>query len=52
MEEAKEFQYLGAVPCRNGSMEGEVRERAMKGRQVISALSYERRKCWYGGQRV
>ncbi|KAK3893665.1 hypothetical protein Pcinc_002527 [Petrolisthes cinctipes] len=38
MEEVKEFKYLGTVMCKHGSMEGEIRERAVKGRQVIGSL--------------
>ncbi len=36
MEEVNEFKYLGTIlssPCKQGSMEGEIRERAIKGRQ-------------------
>ena len=32
LEEVKEFKYLGTMLCKYGSMEGEVRERAVKGR--------------------
>ena len=39
LEEVKEFKYLGTVLCKHGSMEGEMRERAVKGRQVIGSLS-------------
>ena len=38
LEEVKEFKYLGTVLCKHGSMEGEIRERAVKGRQVIGSL--------------
>ena len=38
LEEANEFKYLGTVWCKHGSMEGEVRERAVKGRQVVGSL--------------
>ncbi len=38
MEEVNEFKYLGTILCKHGSMEGEIRERTVKGRQVISAL--------------
>ncbi|MCP5003018.1 MAG: hypothetical protein GY941_03575 [Planctomycetes bacterium] len=38
MEEVDEFKYLGTVLCKHGSMEGETRERAVKGRQVIGSL--------------
>ncbi|KAK3889856.1 hypothetical protein Pcinc_006182 [Petrolisthes cinctipes] len=38
MEEVKEFKYLGTVMCKHGSMEREIRERAMRGRQVIGSL--------------
>ncbi len=37
MEEVTEFKYLGTL-CKHGSMEGEVRERVVKGRQVVAAL--------------
>ncbi len=31
MEEVSEFIYLGTVLCKHGEMEGEIRERVMKG---------------------
>ncbi len=33
-----EFKYLGIILCKHGSMEGEIRERTVKGRQVMGAL--------------
>ncbi len=33
MEEANEFKYLGTIRCKHRSMAGEIRERAVKGRQ-------------------
>ncbi len=38
MEEVNEFKYLGTILCKQGSMEGEIRERTVKGRQVMGAL--------------
>ncbi len=38
MEEVNEFKYLGTILCKHGSMEGEIRERTVKGRQVMGAL--------------
>ncbi len=38
MEEMNEFKYLGTILCKHGSMEGEIRERTVKGRQVMGAL--------------
>ncbi len=38
MEEVNEFKYLGAILCKHGSMEGKIRERTVKGRQVMGAL--------------
>ena len=38
MKEVHEFKYLGTILCKHGSMEGEIRERTVKGRQVIGAL--------------
>ena len=32
LEEVNEFKYLGTVLCKFGSMEGKVRERAVRGR--------------------
>ncbi len=32
MEEVNEFKYLGTNLCKHGSMEGEIRERTVKGR--------------------
>ncbi len=39
MEVVKEFKYLGTVLIKHGEMEGEVRERAVKGRSVIGSLA-------------
>ena len=39
MEVVKEFKYLGTVLSRHGEMEGEVRERALRGRSVIGSLA-------------
>ena len=38
MEEVSEFKYLGSVFSKHGSVEAEVRDRAMQGRKVIGAL--------------
>ncbi len=38
MEEVNEFKYLGINLCKHGSMEGEIRERTVKGRRVMGAL--------------
>ncbi len=38
MEEVNEFKYLGTILYKHGSMEGEIRERTVKGRQVMGAL--------------
>ncbi len=38
MEEVNEFKYLGTILCKHGIMEGEIRERTVKGRQVVGAL--------------
>ncbi len=35
MQEVKEFKYLGTELCKHGEMDGEIRERAVKGRSVI-----------------
>ncbi len=52
MEEVNEFKYLGTILCKHGSMEGEIRERTVKGRQVMGALeSYERKKCKHGSKK-
>ncbi len=34
----KSSMYLGTILCKHGSMEGEIREREVKGRQVMGAL--------------
>ncbi len=52
MEEVNESKYLGTILCKHGSMEGEIRERTIKGRQVMGALkSYEGKKCKHGGKK-
>ncbi len=38
MEEVNEFKYLGSILCKYGSIEGEIRERAIQGRKVIGSL--------------
>ena len=38
MEEVNEFKYLGSVLCKYGSMEGEIRERALQGRKGVRSL--------------
>ncbi len=39
MEEMSDFKYLGTVICKHGGMEGEIRERVMKGRSVVGLLT-------------
>ncbi len=39
MEEVSEFKYLGTVLCKHGGMEGEIRERVMKGGNVVGSLA-------------
>ncbi len=39
IEEVSEFIYLGTVLCKHGGMEGEIRERVMKGRSVVGSLA-------------
>ncbi len=36
--QVKEFKYLEIILCKHGSMEGEIRERTVKGEQVMGAL--------------
>ncbi len=38
MEEVNEFKYVWTILCKYGSMEGEIGERTVKGRQVMDAL--------------
>ncbi len=38
MEKVNEFKYLGTILCKHRSMEGEIRKRTVKGRQVMGAL--------------
>ncbi len=38
MEEVNDFKYLGTILCKHWSMEGEIRERTVKGREVMGAL--------------
>ncbi len=44
MEKVNEFKYLGKILCKYGSMEGEIRERTVKGRQVMGKENEEIRK--------
>ncbi len=46
MEEVNELKYLGTILFKHGSMEGEIRERTVEGRQ-----SYERKMCKHGGKK-
>ncbi len=39
MEEEREFKYLVTVLCKHEGMEGEIRERVMKGRSVVGSLA-------------
>ncbi len=39
MEEVSEFKYLGTVLCKHGGMEGEIRERVMKGKSFVGSLA-------------
>ncbi len=39
MEEVSELKYLGTVLCKHGGMEGEIRERVMKGMSVVGSLA-------------
>ncbi len=39
MEEVSKFKHLGTVLCKHGGMEGEIRERVMKGRSVVGSLT-------------
>ena len=43
MEVVKEFKYLGTVLCKHREMEGEARERAVRGRSVIGSLARDGR---------
>ncbi len=38
MKEVNEFKYLGSIFCKYGSMEGEIRERAIQGRKAVGSL--------------
>ncbi len=38
MEEVNKFKYLGTILCKHGSMEREIKERTVKGRQVMGVL--------------
>ncbi len=38
MEEVPEFNYLGSIMCKHGSMEGETKEIAVQGRDVVGSL--------------
>ncbi len=54
MEEVSEFKYLETVLCKHGGVEGEIRERVMKGRSVVGSLAgvaNEREECVYGHEK-
>ncbi len=40
MEEASEFMYLGTVMCKHGRTEGETRERALQGNNLVGSLEH------------
>ncbi len=42
--EVNEFKYFGTILCKHGSMEGEIRERTVQGRQVMGALEEKRKR--------
>ncbi len=43
LEDVNKFEYLGIVLCKHGTMEREMRERAVRVRQVTGILdSYKR----------
>ena len=44
MEEADEFKYLGLVFCRDESMEGETRDKAVQRTKAIGSLGRMMRK--------
>ncbi len=50
LEEVIVLNYLGTVLCKYGSMEGELRERAVKGRQAVGVLKrvMKGKKCEHG----
>ncbi len=39
LEEVSEFKCLGTVLCKHGSVEGEIRQRVIKGRSVMESLA-------------
>ncbi len=39
MEEVSEFKYLGTVLCKHRGMDGQMRERVMKGKSVVGLLA-------------
>ncbi len=38
MKEVNEFKYLGSILCKYGSMEGEIRARALQERKVVGSM--------------
>ena len=38
MDEVSEFKYIGSILCKYGSMEGEMKEKAVQGRTVVGCL--------------
>ncbi len=50
MKVVKEFKYLGTVLSKHREMEGEVRERAVKGRSVIVSLARVMKGTSHGGK--
>ncbi len=52
MEEVNEFKYLGTILCKHESMEREISEKTVKGKQVIGALEgYEKKEWKHGGKK-
>ncbi len=39
INEVSDYKYLGTVLYKHGGMEGEIRERVMKGRSVVGSLA-------------
>lgn len=49
-KEVIEFKYLGTDLCKHGCMKVELKEKAVKGRQVVGVMESYEKNCELGGK--